>query len=117
MEYNTIKIALLAIIVIFSNCKHYTSIDSYLQEKAQQGKFNGNVLVVKNGETVYENSFGFSDGSKSTKLTNQYRFDLGSVYKEFPAVSIMQLQEKGLLNTDDKIDVYWFAKSSLGEIF
>ncbi|MEM9364055.1 MAG: serine hydrolase domain-containing protein [Bacteroidota bacterium] len=88
------------------NCKSHTSIDSYMKELAAKGKFNGNVLVVKNGETIYENSFGFADGSKTTKLTNQFRFDLGSVYKEFPAVSIMQLQEKGVLHTDDTIDMY-----------
>ncbi|MEO0901522.1 MAG: serine hydrolase domain-containing protein, partial [Bacteroidota bacterium] len=88
------------------NCQRHTSIDSYMKELAAKGEFNGNVLVVKNGETIYENSFGFVDGSKTTKLTNQFRFDLGSVYKEFPAVSIMQLQEKGLLHTDDTIDMY-----------
>ncbi len=71
------------------SCKSHTYIDAYMQELAQKGKFNGNVLVVKNGKTIYENSFGFSDGSKTTKLTNAYRFDLGSVYKEFPAVAIM----------------------------
>ncbi|WP_299215714.1 serine hydrolase domain-containing protein [uncultured Aquimarina sp.] len=97
---------LLFISIILINCKSHTSIDSYIKELAAEGDFNGNVLVVKNGETIYENSFGFSNGSKTTKLTNQFRFDLGSVYKEFPAVSIMQLQEKGLLNTEDKIDIY-----------
>ncbi len=106
MNQNIIKLTILAFIVTFFSCKKYSSIDSFLQEKAQKGKFNGNVLVVKNGETIYENSFGFSDGSKSIKLTNQFRFDLGSVYKEFPAVSIMQLQEKGLLHIDDTIDIY-----------
>jgi len=106
MKCHLIKIVVLALIVICSSCKRHDSIDSYMQEKAQKGKFNGNVLVVKNGETLYEKSFGFSDGSKSTKLTNQFRFDLGSIYKEFPAVAIMQLQEKGLLNADDTIDKY-----------
>ncbi|GAB1856800.1 serine hydrolase [Flavobacteriaceae bacterium MHTCC 0001] len=77
-----------------------------MKELAEDGDFNGNVLVVKNGKTIYEGSFGFSDGSKTTKLTSQFRFDLGSVYKEFPAFSIMQLQEKGLLYIDDKIDIY-----------
>jgi len=97
---------LLFISIMFANCKSHSSIDSYMKELANEGNFNGNVLVVKNGKTIYENSFGFSDGSKTKKLTNQFRFDLGSVYKEFPAVSIMQLQEKGLVNTNDKISIY-----------
>ncbi len=97
---------LLSISIFFASCQTHTSIDAYMNELVADGVFNGNVLVVKNGATVYEKSFGFSDGSKTTKLTNQYRFGLGSVYKEFPAVAIMQLQEKGLLNTDDTINTY-----------
>ena len=103
----------------FVNCKHHTSIDAYMTELAAKGEFNGNVLVVKNGTTLYEKSFGFVDGSKTHLLTHQHRFDLGSVYKEFPAVAIMQLQEKGLLHTDDKIDRYlkdlpgWASKISI----
>ena len=101
------------------NCQQHTSIDSYMKELAAKGEFNGNVLVVKNGATLYEKSFGYADGSKTSLLTNTHRFDLGSVYKEFPAVAIMQLQEKGLLHTDDKIDRYlkdlpgWASKISI----
>lgn len=115
----TFTLAVLFISVTFINCKRHESIDSYMQELAAKGEFNGNVLVVKNGEIIYENSFGFSDGSKTVLLTKDFRFDLGSVYKEFPAVSIMQLQERGLLNTNDKIDVYlkdlppWSSKISI----
>ena len=97
---------LLFISITFVNCSSHTSIDSYIKELAAEGEFNGNILVVLNEENVYENSFGFSDGSKTVKLTKEFRFDLGSVYKEFPAVSIMQLQEKGLLNVEDKINLY-----------
>ncbi|WKX76694.1 serine hydrolase domain-containing protein [Zobellia laminariae] len=97
---------LLFISITFVNCSSHTSIDSYIKELAAEGEFNGNILVVLDEEKVYENSFGFSDGSKTVKLTKKFRFDLGSVYKEFPAVSIMQLQEKGLLNVEDKINIY-----------
>ena len=97
---------LLFIAITFVNCSSHTSIDSYIKELAAEGEFNGNILVVLNEEKVYENSFGFSDGSKTVKLTKEFRFDLGSVYKEFPAVSIMQLQEKGLLNVEHKINIY-----------
>ena len=53
-------------------------IESYMQELVSEGNFNGNVLVVKNGEILYENSFGFADASKTTQLTKDYRFGLGS---------------------------------------
>ena len=92
--------------ITFTGCQSHIPIDSYMQELVSEGSFNGNILVIKNGETLYENSFGFVDTSKTTLLTKDYRFGLGSIYKEFPAVAIMQLQEKGLVNMDGKIDNY-----------
>lgn len=115
--FSTLLVLFISITLI--NCKSHTSIDAYLKELAAEGNFNGNVLVVKNGATVYEESFGFSDPSKKVLLTKDFRFGLGSIYKEFPAVSIMQLQEKGLLNVEDKIDTYlkdlpnWASKISI----
>lgn len=106
MQRIFLTLFLLFISIIFMNCKSHTSIDSYIKELAAEDEFNGNVLVVLNREKIYENSFGFSDGSKTVKLTKEFRFDLGSVYKEFPAVSIMQLQEKGLLNVEHKLNIY-----------
>ncbi len=83
-----------------------SQIDSYLNELHQNGKLNGNILVVKDDKTLYEKSFGYADGSKNTPLKKDFRFNIGSVYKEFPAVAVMQLSEKNLLNTDDKIQKY-----------
>lgn len=122
MKSISLTVLLLLISITLLNCKSHTSIDSYMEEKVKAGEFNGNILVVKNGETVYEKSFGFSDGSKTVHLTKDFRFDLGSVYKEFPAVSIMQLQEKGLLDVEDKIDTYltdlpsWASKISIKNV-
>lgn len=61
------------------------------------------MLILKNDSILFEGSYGFVDGSKSTNLTSDYRFNLGSIYKEFPAVAIMQLSEKGLLDVNDNV--------------
>lgn len=94
----------LAILTIPSTrCQNLENIDGYLKELHANGKLNGNVLVIKNGETVYERSFGYADGSKNVELTKDYKFNIGSIYKEFPAVSIMQLLEQNKLKLDDRI--------------
>ena len=100
------KIFLLSLIISLFSCKNNENIDTYLNDLHEKGELNGNVLVTKDGKTLYEKSFGYTDGSKNTKLTMEYRFNIGSIYKEFPAVSIMQLQEKNLINLDDKISKY-----------
>ncbi len=79
------------------------NIDLMLKELHKQGKFNGNLLVVKNGEILYSKSFGYADNTKNIVLTTEYRFGIGSIYKEFPAVAIMQLLEEDKLSIDDPI--------------
>lgn len=100
------KIILLNLIISLFGCQNIKSIDTYLNELHEKGELNGNVLVIKDGKTLCERSFGYTDGSKNTMLTKDYRFNIGSIYKEFPAVSIMQLQEKNQINLEDKISKY-----------
>lgn len=94
-------------------------IDLLLKKKYKEGKLNGNVLVVKNGKVIYEKSFGYANGSKTTLLAKNDKFGIGSVYKEFPAVAIMQLYEKKQLKLEDKISQYipdlpdWGGKISI----
>lgn len=82
------------------------SIDDYFDKKYDSSQLNGNVLIVKEGITIFEKSYGYTDGEKTKKLTKEHRFGIGSVYKEFPAVSIMQLLEKDQLELDDKINKF-----------
>ncbi|MEI7488214.1 MAG: serine hydrolase domain-containing protein [Chryseobacterium sp.] len=68
--------------------------------------FNGNVLVSKNNKIIYNTSFGFTDAVKTKKLTPNHRFNIGSITKEFSAVAIMQMKEKGKLKLDDKVSKF-----------
>lgn len=81
-------------------------IDSLLQKAWSIGIFNGNILVADQGKIIYQSSFGFADAGKKTKLTAQYRFHIGSIAKEFNAVAIMMLQERGKLSLDDKLSKF-----------
>ncbi|MFK7932461.1 MAG: serine hydrolase domain-containing protein [Saprospiraceae bacterium] len=81
-------------------------IENLLLAYQQKGAFNGVVCVLENGETVYEQAFGYADGAQTTPLTPQFRFGIGSIYKEFPAVAIMQLQEQQRLSVEDPVSQY-----------
>ncbi|WP_318846467.1 serine hydrolase domain-containing protein [Chryseobacterium sp. JV558] len=72
----------------------------------QIGAFNGNVLVAKNNKIIYNASFGFTDVTKTKKLTTDYRFNIGSITKEFSGVALLQLQEQGKLKLDDHVSQY-----------
>lgn len=83
-----------------------SKIDRYLQNEHDLGNLNGNVLMALNGSTLYKKSFGFADGSRTLALNEDYRFGIGSIYKEFPAVAIMQLKEKGRLELTDPLSKF-----------
>jgi len=70
------------------------------------GNFNGNVLVSENNKIIYRASFGFTDATKTKKLTTDYRFNIGSITKEFSGVALLQLQEQGKLKIEDHVSQY-----------
>lgn len=86
--------------------KYNKTIDSLMQISSDRGIFNGNVLVTRNDSLVYQKSFGYTDGSGQTELTKKSIFSPGSIGKEFVAVSIMMLIEKGVLHLDDKLSKF-----------
>lgn len=81
-------------------------IDSLLNSYYSQGKINGNVLVAEKGEVIYSHSFGLANEITKEKLNENSIFNLASVTKQFTAMSIMMLKEKGKLNLDDEIKKY-----------
>lgn len=83
-------------------------IDSLMRVSYNRGVFNGNILVAKNNKIIYQNGFGYTDASKSKALNRNSIFNIGSVGKEFNAVALMILKEKGLLNLDDNISKFEF---------
>ncbi len=81
-------------------------IDSVMAKSYERGLFNGNVLVAKNNKIIFQKSFGFTDETKQTLLNKRSIFNIGSIAKEFNAVSIMILVERGLLSLDDRVSKF-----------
>lgn len=86
--------------------RNLAQVDTLLQKAYALGIFNGNVLIAENGKIIYKNSIGWADAGNTIKLTEDYRFHIGSIAKEFNAVGIMMLQEQGRLSLDDKVSKY-----------
>lgn len=75
--------------------------DSLLTEMYAKGSFNGNVLVAEQGKILYNQSFGHSNETTKAKLDENSIFELASVSKQFTAMAIVILKEKGKLKYDD----------------
>ncbi|MES2773744.1 MAG: serine hydrolase domain-containing protein [Bacteroidota bacterium] len=92
----------------------YALLKSYAAIK----QFNGNVLVTQKGKIVFIKSYGDADFELGVANNRQTRFRIGSITKQFTAVLIMQLREKGLVHLDSTISTYlpWYAKETASRI-
>ncbi len=68
--------------------------------------FSGVVLVAENGKPIYQKVFGYRDFANQTLLQISDIFEMASVSKQFTAMIIMMLKEKGKLNYDDLVEKY-----------
>ncbi|MXV14273.1 serine hydrolase [Pedobacter sp. HMF7056] len=84
----------------------HTAIDSLIARTHRLGLFNGSILVINHGKEVYRKAIGYADASRKTPLTDQYRFHIGSIAKEFNATAVMMLKEQGKLSVNDPVSKY-----------
>ncbi|WP_235950664.1 serine hydrolase domain-containing protein [Heyndrickxia shackletonii] len=77
-------------------------IDDYLKSI----HFNGTAVVVKNGQFVINKGYGFANREKQAPDNPNTIYYIGSITKSFVSASFMQLQEKGLVNTNDLLSKY-----------
>ena len=68
--------------------------------------FSGVLLVAENGKPVYHKAFGYREFEPRILLQTSDIFELASVSKQFTAMIIMMLKEKGKLNYDDLVENY-----------
>ena len=61
------------------------------------------VAVVKDGQIIYNQSFGLKDVESSEPLENDDLFRIASISKSFVTTGIMQLVEAGKLSLDDDV--------------
>ena len=82
-------------------------IDSLFTAMHAKGQFNGNVLIAEKGNPVYKKSFGLRNEETREALDENSIFDLASVSKQFTAMAVVMLEEKGKLKYDDKLSKFF----------
>ena len=83
-----------------------TKFDSLFRNLSTKNGFNGNVLIGMAGNVVYKNSFGFSNLKTKEPLNVKSVFQIASVSKQFTAIAIMMLHERGMLDYSDTIQKF-----------
>jgi CubicO group peptidase (beta-lactamase class C family) len=68
----------------------------------ENDQLNGSILVARDGLVIYRDAFGIAVGS-SIKNQPETPSNLASVSKQFTAMAVMMLAERGELHYDDPI--------------
>ena len=80
--------------------------DKMLNEQYKPNEPGATVLLAKNGKIVYHKAFGLANMEHRVKMEPDMVFEIGSITKQFTAVSILMLMEQGKLNLDDDITTF-----------
>ncbi|KNY26480.1 beta-lactamase [Pseudobacteroides cellulosolvens ATCC 35603 = DSM 2933] len=99
-----------------TSCKSYLSkedqqikikLEEYLNAAVKHNNFQGVALVEKEGKVILSKGYGMADYENIIPNTSSIRFAIGSITKQFTAMAIMQLYERGRLKLDDKLSKYY----------
>ena len=81
-------------------------IDTFLTKLTSNNMFSGSVLIAKDGKIILSKGYGLADEENDVLNTTKTKFRIGSLTKQFTAMAILILQERGKLDVQDKICKY-----------
>jgi CubicO group peptidase (beta-lactamase class C family) len=78
----------------------------YYEETLRRSRFNGAILVARNGKIVFEEYSGLKDVLSGDAIDSGTSFHLASVSKTFTAMSILKLFEQGSIQLEESVSHY-----------
>ncbi len=89
------------------NNKKYAGIaEEFYRNELLPSKFNGAMLVAKNGKIIFEKYSGYQHLEVKGLIDENSSFHLASVSKTFTGMAICKLWEEGKLNITDSVSIY-----------
>ncbi len=84
-------------------------LDEYIAALNKLGSFNGSILIAKNNQVIVRKGFGMANLEYNVLNTPDTKFRIASITKQFTAMAVMMLQERGKLNVRDSVCKYLTA--------
>ncbi|MDU0370011.1 serine hydrolase domain-containing protein [Hymenobacter endophyticus] len=79
---------------------------AYMQGQQAVNQFAGVVLVTRHDSVLLHQAYGLADAEWQVPNTPDTRFALASITKQFTAIAVLQLAERGQLRLTDKLSQY-----------
>jgi len=111
-NHNVHLITVFLITVLVSYQNHVFSqdiqsrVDEYIGAYMKMGNFSGSVLIAKDDRVLVNKAYGMADYEHEILITRHTKFQIGSMAKQFTAMAIMILQERGMLSVNDPLSKY-----------
>lgn len=86
--------------------KLFNASEIFYKEDLLKTRFNGSIIVSKNGKIVFEAYNGLTQINKGESIDSATSFHLASVSKTFTGMAILKLWEEKQLQIDDLLTVY-----------
>lgn len=86
---------------------HTADIDSMMSVYSRLYKFNGSVLVAKQGKIILNKGYGYRNKDSQTLNDANSIYQLGSITKQFTAAVILRLEEEKKLSVNDRISKFF----------
>lgn len=78
----------------------------FFDQTLLRSRFNGGILVARNGKIIFENYQGLQNVLSGEPIDSNTAFHLASVSKTFTAMAILKLWENAALLLDDPVSKY-----------
>lgn len=98
---------ILMLMTTLAHSQNKSKLENYMDAQADINGFSGTVLVTKNDSILLKKAYGFADLEWEIPNTLDSKFSLASVSKQFTAIAILQLVEKGKISLEDKLIKYY----------
>jgi len=97
------RLVALFLIGLLSACESTSDLNSYIQSLTEPHVFTGALLVARGTTVLAEGGNGLADQERQVSNTSRTRFRIGSVTKQFTALSILLLEQRGQLSVRDPV--------------
>ncbi len=87
--------------------KYHDLVSHFLDSTLLRGKFNGAILVAKDGVTVYEEYIGYKNILTKDTLTAENPLQIASTTKTLTAAAILRLVQEGKLDLNAPVQQFY----------
>ncbi len=105
-DFQTFLLTLFLLATAFLSAQMSENADGFLSDLNSKNLFSGNVLIAKDGNVVFQKSYGYADAENQLANTADTEFRAGSLTKMFTSTLILQYVDQGKISLWDRVSKF-----------